>query len=325
MTIQNILQKSSQLLKKTSTTPFLDTEVFLCDVLKKPKEFILANPEFELSELQEKKFWKIIERRKKFEPVAYILNRKEFFGLDFYIDKNVLIPRPETEMIVEMAINIAETENFQPLRINIIDVGTGSGCIIAAIAHMILKKKAPLFNHILPKKNRVSFFALDYSADSLKIARKNFKRLNLSAIKIMQGNLLDPFLGFRRDPSFRKAEFGMTKNTRKNSADKKNFDIIVSNLPYLNKEEYKNCPNEVKKYESKSALYGGKNGLKYIKKLILQAEKSELENCHLILEISPSQANYLKERGFEIRKDLFGTERFALKKIGIKNLNQSKI
>jgi len=328
MAIQNLLKKSSQELKKTSTTPLLDCEIFLCEAIQKEKEFILANLDYKISKNQEKKFWGMVERRKKHEPVAYIINRKEFFGLDFFVNhvqknifhrasKNVLIPRPETEMLVEETISIIQnlvwTENSPPIQknpltpflkgghknINIIDVGTGSGCIIAAIANYFCNVETQDFASLQIGKN-IKIFAIDNSSDSLKIAKRNFRKLGIEKqIKILKGNLIEPYLEYC--------------NCRSTMHRAPTHHVIIANLPYLNEQEYKNCPSDVKKYEPKNALYGGKDGLKFIKKLISQIEKSGLENYSLLLEMSPTQAEFLKSQGFKIKKDLFKIERYALK------------
>lgn len=293
MTIQTLLKNSSQILKKSSSTPIIDSEVFLCEAIKKSKEFILANPNFEITKSQEKKFWEMVERRKKCEPVAYIINKKEFFGLEFYVDKNVLIPRPETEIMVEMVLEIIRNHylnNDLNQYLDIIDAGTGSGCIIGAIA-----KKSPLLPFTKGENiKNINFFALDSNSDSLKIARKNFRKLNLKNIKTLQGDLSEPYLEKSLCPLSKRGK------------------IIMANLPYLNAEEYKNTPCDVKKYEPKSALYGGLDGMKYINKLLKQIKIARLENYILILEISPSQAEYFNSE-FKIIKDLFEKDRFAIK------------
>ena len=295
MTISNLIKKSSQYLKKTSTTPLLDSEVFLCKALKKEKEFILANPNFKISAAQEKKFWDMVERRKKYEPVVYIINKKEFFGLDFYIDENVLMPRPKTEILVEKTIEIilklfSKKNNKQ---IDVIDVGTGSGCIIAAIANQFSYYRRDAKYCVSTEENKINFFAIDNSKNSLKTAKKNFKKLELKKIKTLQGNLIEPYLKIK---------------------NKSSIKIITANLPYLNETEYKNCLPEVKKHEPKNALYGGKNGLKYIIELIGQIKKSEIKNVYLLLEISPAQKKYFINNfsSAKIIKDFFQADRFAI-------------
>jgi len=262
--------------------------VFLCAVLNKTKEFILANPNFEIPEKQEKDFLKMLERRKNHEPVAYIVNQKEFFGLNFFINKNVLIPRPETEMLVEETIHNLNCKLNHDHDIDIVDVGTGSGCIITSIAKNV--------NH-----TNVNFFATDSSEKSLDVAKKNFKIHGVEFIKALQGNLLEPYLKLR----------GIS---RVHHWDRSKTVIIVANLPYLNDDEYESTAPDVKNFEPKSALYGGLDGLKYIKELLFQVSKNGLNKAKIIMEISPSQTQYFTKNfpTAQIKKDLFGIDRFVL-------------
>jgi len=285
MTIQSLTKKSNKILKDTSTTSSLDSVVFLCEVLHRTKEFIFANPNFEISKEQERKFFEMIERRKNHEPVAYIINKKEFFGLDFYVDKNVLIPRPETEMFIHDLIHKLNHELNHDFNIDIIDIGTGSGCIIVSIIKSLIKNKTEL--------KSFNFFAIDNSEKSLEVARKNFKLHRIDFIKTLQGNLLEPYLKIR---------------------NKKNKAIIIANLPYLNDDEYNNTAPDVKKFEPKSALYGGGNGLKFIKELLTQVSKNGLNKAIIMLEISPTQTQYFIEHfpTAKIIKDLFGVDRIAI-------------
>ena len=162
MTIQEILRKTYSTYKLSP----LDSEILLSLALAKPKEYILAHPENKISPAQIKKYYSFVERRSTGEPIAYIAGKKEFFGLDFIVDKNVLIPRPETELLVEHAIEkILNTKYGMPD--TIIDVGTGSGNIIISIAKN------------LPIKNKTNFYAVDISKKSLEVAKKNAKKIKL--------------------------------------------------------------------------------------------------------------------------------------------------
>ncbi len=304
MTIQTLTQKSNKILQTTSPTPSIDSVVFLCEVLNKTKEFIFANPNFEISAEQEEKFFSMIERRKNHEPVAYIINKKEFFELDFFINKNVLIPRPETEMLVEETIHNLNCELNCDHSIDVVDVGTGSGCIISSIAKYLVNNNLYCSENILSSIEQVksqklkvkrttkyNFFAIDSSAESLEVAKKNFKTHGIDFIQTLRGNLLEPYLKIK---------------------DTNNTAIIIANLPYLNNNEYDKTAPDVKNFEPKSALYGGPDGLKYIKELIDQASKSGLNKAVILLEISPSQVGFLQNNGFVIKKDLFSVSRYAV-------------
>jgi release factor glutamine methyltransferase len=171
MTIQKSLISAIKIFQKNKIlSPTLDAEVLLSFVIKKPKEFLYAHSEKKLTAAQISKFKKLIIHRAKHEPVAYITGRKYFYGLDFFVDKNVLIPRPETETLVETAINKNPT--------TIIDVGTGSGAIAVSLAHHLPKAK---------------IFATEISPAGLKVAQKNI-HLHKAAVTLLRGNLFEPFL-----------------------------------------------------------------------------------------------------------------------------------
>ncbi|MDD3487131.1 MAG: peptide chain release factor N(5)-glutamine methyltransferase [Candidatus Moranbacteria bacterium] len=235
----------------------LDAEILLSLALKKPKEYIIAHPEKKLTRLQEKKYQHFTNRRLAGEPVAYIAGRKEFFGLDFEVDKHVLIPRPETELVVERVLDKMQNAKCK-IPDAIIDVGTGSGNIIIALAKNVKNKK-------------INFYALDISKDALSVAKKNAKKNKAAKkIKFIQSYLLDYFL------------------KQKNLSSKNIF--IIANLPYVSKENYKaNFKNL--KFEPSSALVSGKDGLHHYKKLFGQIKNSlpSVDHCSLFIEISPEQ------------------------------------
>src|SRR3989344_5687482 len=172
----------AKLKKVDATSAILEAEVLLSAVLNQSKEFILTNPQLKITKAQEKKYKSLIKRREKFEPVAYLTREKEFYGLNFQVNKNVLIPRPETELLVEEIINeIKKSEiwNLKSLpvqtgKIVIVDVGTGSGAIAIA-----LKK------HLPPTK----IIATDNSLAALKVARNNAK-LNKVKIQFIYSDLI---------------------------------------------------------------------------------------------------------------------------------------
>ncbi|MDO8669272.1 MAG: peptide chain release factor N(5)-glutamine methyltransferase [Candidatus Buchananbacteria bacterium] len=147
----------------------LDAEVLLACTLKKSKEFILANPKLKITKAQEKKYKALVKRRSKFEPVAYLTGEKEFYGLRFLVNKNVLIPRPETELLVEEVIKYVGTKSL-----TICDVGTGSGAIAVA-----LKKYLP----------QTKIIATDISKSALNTAKKNAD-LNKAEISFIKTNLI---------------------------------------------------------------------------------------------------------------------------------------
>jgi release factor glutamine methyltransferase len=174
--VKKIYQETAIDLKNTGIkSAEIDTLVLLEFVSGKSREFLLANPDYQLSETKIAKLSKLIKRRKLHEPIAYVTGHKEFFGLDFSITPDVLIPRPETEFIVENILQVLQTSNHQPQ--TILDVGTGSGNIIISIAKNCNQKK-------------LNYFASDISNKALKIAKKNAKK-HQTKINFIRSDLFD--------------------------------------------------------------------------------------------------------------------------------------
>ena len=162
MNIQNIIKKGSDILKKNNiVNPYLDCEVLLSESINKNKKHIILNPKEILNNEHISCFNNLIERRKKGEPIAYLINKKEFWKNEFYVNKNVLIPRPDTELIVEQVLKIY-SKNSQ---LQVLDIGTGSGCILLSIL-----------------KERVNFYGtgIDISKKSINVSKFNAKKLKLN-------------------------------------------------------------------------------------------------------------------------------------------------
>lgn len=267
---------SSLIKKYRSKVDSLDLELIIARVLRKEREFVLAHPEKKITHRQETVIEKLIARRIDHEPLAYILGEKEFYGLKFKVDKNTLIPRPETELLVEEALEIiqsslatpslAKPEKFKVQNYIIVDVGTGSGNIIVSLAHNI---KHGTWNN-------VEFYAIDNSRKALGVARRNAK-LNRVAknIKFIHGNLLE---SLTKKCSMLRAPCSI---------------LVVANLPYLSSEIYNSASAEVKKYEPKTALLSEEGGLAHYKKLLkqLRETKQKCSMFHVLcfMEISPEQ------------------------------------
>lgn len=182
-------------------TADLDAILLLGFVLKKDKEYILAHPEIKLEKKQEKQFSALAKLRAKRFPLAFILGHKEFYGRKFHINKDVLIPRPETERIIELALNKIKMEDKNKIW-DILELGTGSGCIAIALA---LELEKIGFNY--------KIVASDISNKALKVAKFNAKKLKSKDINFVKSNLFQNISG--------------------------KFDLIVTNLPYVKKSEIK--------------------------------------------------------------------------------------
>lgn len=296
MTIQTILHITVQkLIKNKITSPHLDAEILLRYVLKKTREYLFTHPEQKLTKLQISNYKLLINKRIKNEPVAYLTKQKQFYGLDFYVNKNVLIPRPETELMVDEALHITRSMK----RITFIDVGTGSGCIIISIVKFFKSK--------IKNQKSENFFATDISKSALAVARKNAKFHNIhNQIKFLQGNLLKPLLN-------------------KSVIDNRQSTItITANLPYLTPTQIKNSPSI--QHEPKLALTAGPDGLKYYRKLFKQINvmRSMFHVPYFVLcEIDPSQTSKIKQliknnlplSQIKIKKDLAGLNRLVIIKV----------
>lgn len=202
MTIAEVLRQAEQDVRDVSSTSGLDAEVLLAFVLKKERDFFIGHANGEIAPLDEKQFRALICERKKGMPVAYLIGTKEFYGRDFFVNPTVLIPRPETELLIDAVCAFVRKHSITAPKI--LDIGTGSGCIAVT-----LKKKLP----------DAEIFATDISYDALAVAKKNAREHNVD-IKFLHGDL---FAALARKWRGR-------------------FDIIVSNPPYVNRAELEKIP-----------------------------------------------------------------------------------
>ncbi len=252
---------------------YLDLELLIANAIKKSREFVLTHPEYSLNNFQFSIFNFQIKRRINHEPLAYILGHKEFYGLDFKVNKNTLIPRPETELLVELTLKKIQNTKYQMPNTAIIDIGTGSGNIITSIAKAMENFQFPISNF--------QFFGVDTSKKALDIAKYNARKNKVNKkIKFLKGNLLEPF-----------SKIQATNYKLQNT-------VILANLPYLSKKIYASASIDVKKYEPKSALFSKNDGLNHYEKLLKQIKKNRLSNPNsqisALLEISPEQKNKLQ-------------------------------
>lgn len=300
MNIQQSLKISTKKLNLSNIpSSALDAEVLLLETLnrnrceKLDKSWLYVNNNYELNKNEKKLFDSFIDQRRKHKPIAYIINRKEFFGFNFYVDENVLIPRPETEFIVEEVLKIMKNNNDD--KIDIIDIGTGSGCIIISILN---KLKEEIIENA---------YANDISPKTIKIAKRNAKEYNLDKKIKFITNDLGKFLD----------------NLNEKNIYNSNRLIITANLPYIKSDDYKTLSKDIKKHEPKIALIAGKNGLVLIEKLIksiLKIKKKHKKKIHVFIEADPSQiskiiavtSEELDKANIKIIKDLSGKERVVL-------------
>ena len=264
MNLRKIIEKNSKSLKLLNfRSPYLDTELLLSKAMSISREELLINLDKKLTDKKQiNEFNKLFKKRKKRMPIAYILGQKEFWKYRFYVNNSVLVPRPETETIVDNALKLIEPNQSK----RILDIGTGSGCIIISI----IKER--------PKCNGT---AIDISSEALKVASTNAKIHHLSnKIKFININV-DKF------------------NSNK-------YDLIVSNPPYIKKLDLFRLEDDVRLYEPKMALDGGFDGFAEINKVIMSSSMLLKPNGSLIIEIDERQKKYvtknLIKNGFFIYK-----------------------
>jgi len=257
-----VIKIGSNLLKEKNIQSFiLDSELLLSKTLKKPREEILINLDKKLNRKNFLKFKEYLFRRSKNEPIAYILEEKEFWSKKFEVNKNTLIPRPETELLVEQLIKI-----YNGKKISILDIGTGSGCIIISLLSILKHSKG---------------IGVDISQKALEIAKNNALRHNLlNRIKFINRSI--------------------------DKLSHKKFDLIVSNPPYIKRKDIKNLSDDIKKFEPRMALDGGNDGLDLIKKVIYKSREILKRNGTLGLEIGDEQikevSKILIKNNYRIKK-----------------------
>lgn len=235
-----------------------DFFVILSHLTGQEKAFLLAHPEYPLSVETEGEARLCLNRRLKHEPVAYLIGHKEFYGRDFQVTPATLIPRPETEHMVERVLTMMN----QSEGIDIIDIGTGSGNIIITLAKEI-EKTYPMSD--------IQYYALDISEEALSVAMNNAVHHDIAKkISFLKSDLLDQF------PTPRE----MNRHA-----------IITANLPYLSHRIYDESDHDVRDYEPKSALESGTDGLDHYRRLLPELATLRKYYCALtfFLEISPEQ------------------------------------
>ncbi len=277
-TVAKILRwAEGYLVKRGVPSPYVDAEYILAHILGCQRQDLLIYPDRVVKEDETAQFNACIERRGRREPLQYIIGEVGFRGLLFKVNKDVLIPRPETELLVDEVVKSITKKDS-----TILDLCTGSGCIAVCIARELIDSKV---------------YAVDISEGALAVARENAARHGVGErITFLSGDL-----------------FGAISSLNL----KGKIDVIVSNPPYVSAEEMQELQPEIRDYEPASALYGGKDGLDFYRRIIHAAPSYLAPVGYVILEMGYGQAGLIKElfeRGkkfkcIEIRKDLAGIER----------------
>ena len=252
--VRGLLKFGIARLRDASVPSFtLAAELLLLHILSRDRTWLYAHPEVEVSTTDAERFFELIARRANGEPTQHLTGKQEFWGLDFEVTPDVLIPRPETEHVIEVALDRLAVRELRAGRkptligesLQIADIGTGSGCIAISLA-----KELPA----------ATIYATEISPVALAVARRNANRHNLAdRVRFLEGNLLDgvpPLL-----------------------------DLIVSNPPYVSRREAATLMREVRDHEPEIALYGGEEGYELYADLITQAAVHLKPGGILVLEL----------------------------------------
>lgn len=256
MNIKEILSSTADYFKKHQiSNSRLDAEVLLSHVLKKERIQLYVNFDLPLSEDELAEYRDLVYRRAHRIPIAYLTRKREFMSLDIEVNEDVLIPRPETEQLVEYIIDYCQENNL--VEPNIVDIGTGSGAIAVSLAYYIVEAK---------------ILAIDISDKALKVAKLNIEKYELAdRVKVIEGDLLSPLLKLKKD----------------------NVDIVISNPPYIDDKGMKDLSPEVRN-EPEIALYAGSDGLDYYRRLIPQAHQVLKKDGLMALEIGYNQGDLVR-------------------------------
>jgi len=268
MILEKVILEGSSILKKNGIkTSRLDSEILMSKAINKDRVFMILNSNQNLEKKSLNCFFDLIKKRSIGTPVSYLTGKKNFWNNEFQINKNVLIPRPDTELIIQEALKLTKNKN----KLRVLDIGTGSGCLILTI---------------LKEKKNFSGIGIDISKKCLNLAKINRDNFALgNRVKFLKSDI-DNF------------NYGK-------------YDLIVSNPPYIKKIDLKYLERDVINFEPLIALNGGIDGLSEIRKVIYRSLKLLKSNGKLILEIGFNQKNdvkrLLKKKGFyinEVVKDL---------------------
>ncbi len=287
MIIRDLIKIYSDKLLDISDTARLDIEMLLCRALGDvDRIYIHMNIDAELEKEKELEFIRMFEDRLSGRPIAYILNNREFMSLDFYVEEGVLIPRPDTEILVEEIIEIYKDKNNNSNKptdqIKIVEIGTGSGAIAVSLAKYLEDSEV---------------ISLDISDKALQIGERN----------AVDNDVIDR-VSFKKSNLFSAIE---SENLK--------FDVVVSNPPYIRKSDMDGLQTQVKDFEPTLALDGGVDGLDFYRNITREAKKYLVHGGMLAYEVGHDQAedvtNILKEEGFKkiyTKKDLQSIDRVVI-------------
>lgn len=245
MILEQTIHQASKTLKESNIASHqLDAEIILSNIMSVTREYLITNNDLNITKTIKRKYLTAIKRRLKNEPVAYITGTKEFWSNDFIVNRNTLVPRPETELLIYKLISL-----YKNKKINILDIGTGSGCILLSLLKELKLAKGT---------------GIDIEPKTIEIAKFNAKKmmlLNRTKLKVVDLE-----------------DFYSTK-----------YDLIVSNPPYIPFRDLKNLSKDIRNFEPLVALNGGNDGLDIIKKVIYKSECLLKKGGTLAIEIGNNQ------------------------------------
>jgi len=279
--IESLLKSAKNNLKSKNIESYsLDAELLLMHVLDMSRVELVTKSHIAIELDKQQEYFLLVERRLNFEPVQYILNKAEFMGLDFYVDKNVLIPRGDTECLVEEVLLYIEKNNC----VNVIDICTGSGCIPISLISL--------------SKSLTQITAVDISPEALSVAKKNATRHNVyDKISFVESDMFE--------------SIPLTM--------KKEVDVIISNPPYIDTREIGLLKENVKNYEPILALDGKEGGLYFYKEIAKKSKDYLKTDGKIFMEIGSEQADLVKDiflkegyKDTKVKKDLSGLDRIMV-------------
>jgi release factor glutamine methyltransferase len=281
--VRSLLKRGIAQLREADIPSFtLAAELLLLHVLGRNRTWLYAHPEEIITDADAQRFFELMARRAAGEPTQHLTGKQEFWGLEFEVTPDVLIPRPETEHVVEVALDrlalrdlrTTKSQNMSGEGLLIADIGTGSGCLAIALA-----KELPA----------AQFYALDISQAALVVAQRNATRLGFSSrITFLESNLLESFSIVSAQHAAPQLENGVLPDFYESpttSHESLLFDLIVSNPPYIARREAASLAREVRDHEPASALFGGEEGYELYARLIAQSAAHLKPGGILVLEL----------------------------------------
>lgn len=282
VTVKKALEKAIEIMgEREHNTPSLDARLLLSHVLDVDKSYLYLNLDREISGDILERFYQLVEERAKGYPLQYILKSQEFMGLDFHVEEGVLVPRPDTEILVEKIIEMAK-EVYGDKGCRILELGTGSGAIAVSLAHYIESAKV---------------YSVDIDETPVRVAAENAEKHGVGdRTYFLHGDLFKPL----------------------EDLDEIKFDIIVSNPPYIKSEEIDTLQLEVSTFEPRLALDGGEDGLRFYRKIVLEGAGHLKPGGILAFEIGYDQREDVTSlmaenyRDIEVLKDYGGNDRVVI-------------